>query len=157
MRVFADGEVKSLFGRINYLELLVSLPRAAWLRRDDATVEEFYGGILGRGNYERLFRHFFNAVPSQETDQFPADLLFKSRPRRKDVLRSYTLAGGLQSISERVVATAGVEFVAGAEVRKIQRDGSGFTVTTAADSTVPYGEKRSLRSPSLALHARFPT
>lgn len=129
-RVLANGGVRSIFGRIDYPELLLSAPRMMWKRRTGATVKGFYSAILGRGNYEKLFRHFFNAVPSQETDEFPADLLFKSRPRRKDVLRSYTLAGGLQTIGETICRAADVEFVGRARVASIERGSEGFLVHT---------------------------
>ena len=41
-----------------------------------------------------------SAVPSQSADEFPADMLFKKRSRRKDVMRSFTLKGGKIALIE---------------------------------------------------------
>ena len=49
------------------------------------------------------------AVPSQCPDDFPADMLFKKRERRKDVIRSFTLPEGLATAVEALVATDGVD------------------------------------------------
>jgi oxygen-dependent protoporphyrinogen oxidase len=38
---------------------------------------------------------------------FPADCLFRSRPRRKDIPRGFTLAGGLQTIADILSRAAG--------------------------------------------------
>ncbi len=72
---------------------------------------EYYGGLLGRGNYERFLRPFLAAVPSQDADGFPAagpGSLFKKRPRRKEFPRSYGFDGGLQTVCEAALRTPGL-------------------------------------------------
>ena len=54
--------------------------------------------MVGKRNYSRVLAPFLSAVPSQNVDCFPvsgAGSLFKKRARRKDVVKSFTLDGGL--------------------------------------------------------------
>jgi protoporphyrinogen oxidase len=56
-------------------------------------------------------------------------MLFKKRPRRKDVLRSYTLKGGLGAFAERVARLPGVSVATGRSAERIERAGAGWAVT----------------------------
>jgi protoporphyrinogen oxidase len=104
------------------------VPKALWLKRDEMSVRDYYGGILGKGNYERLMRHALAAVPSQYVDDFPANMLFKSRPRRKDIMRSYSLTGGLQSPLNEVARLPGVSVETNARVASIDRSDDLYQV-----------------------------
>jgi oxygen-dependent protoporphyrinogen oxidase len=134
---FLDGDAilpgKNLGGllrRMSLLELARSLPRAIWGSPEGQTVQSHYSRIVGAGNYERVLGPMLSAVPSQRADAFPADMLFKKRPRRNDVLRSFTLKGGLGVVAERIRQTPGVTITTG-RATAIERDGAGFVVTLA--------------------------
>ncbi len=108
-KLLVGNKVKSFMSRINFFELLISMPKAFTKKRSGETVESYYGGILGKKNFRRVFSALFGAVPSQNADEFPADALFKKRPRRKDVLKSFTLKNGLQSIIKGIADEEGLE------------------------------------------------
>ncbi len=55
-----------------------------------------------------MFAPLFAAVPSQPADNFPAEILFKKRARRKDIPRSFTFAGGIQALTDRIAAEPGI-------------------------------------------------
>jgi protoporphyrinogen oxidase len=86
---------------------------------------------VGHGNYDRVMSAMFAAVPSQSADDFPADLIFKKRERRKDVAKSFTLKGGLQTLTDALAAAPGVQVVTGATAAAITKQGGAFAVTTA--------------------------
>lgn len=120
-----------LLRRMSLWELMRSLPRMFWASPEGRTVQSHYSRIVGARNYERVLGPMLSAVPSQRADGFPADMLFKKRPRRKDVLRSFTLKGGLGVAAARIRQQAGVTVLSGRAATEIERAGAGFTVTLA--------------------------
>lgn len=120
-----------LLRRMSLWELARSLPRMIGASPDGQTIQSYYGRIVGAGNYERVLGPMLSAVPSQRADAFPADMLFKKRPRRKDILRSFTLKGGLGAVIERLRHQPGVTITSGRAATALDRDGTGFAVTLA--------------------------
>ncbi|MEA3276863.1 MAG: FAD-dependent oxidoreductase [Pseudomonadota bacterium] len=121
-------ERKSIFSALHPLEMAVSLPRLFTTQKAGKSVADYYGGGLGRRNYQGLFGPAFRAVICQEADDFPADLLFRRKPQRKEVTRSFTLPGGLSDITEAIAEQQGIEVRTGQAVAGVQRDGDGFRV-----------------------------
>ncbi len=111
-------------------ELARSLPAAFTAKKDGQTMYGYYARLFGRKNYDRVLGPLFSAVPSQSADPIPAEMLFKKRARRKDVLRSFTLDGGLQTVVEAVGRAPGISVAAGAPARDVERTASGFAVVT---------------------------
>ncbi len=89
-------------------ELFRSLPAAFTAKKDGQNMYGYYSRLFGRGNYDRVMGPLFSAVPSQSADPIPANMLFKKRPRRKDVLRSFTVDGGLQTVVEGAASAPGI-------------------------------------------------
>jgi protoporphyrinogen/coproporphyrinogen III oxidase len=125
------GEVKSIMSGLNLFELLRSAPNLFFLKKDNMTVKSYYSKIVGEKNYRNTVSHFFNAVPSQLTDDFPADMMFKSRPKRKDVLKNYTFKEGLQSVAQAIAARKGIEVRTGSAAESVMKSGNGYVVRTA--------------------------
>ena len=132
---FLDGDAVApganlglLLRRFDKLELLRAVPR--WIGADPAgrTVREHYGRLVGRGNYERVLGPMLSAVPSQRADEFPADMLFKKRPRRKDVRRSFTLPDGLQTAVEALLTHERIDLLGGRAATAVTAAGDGFAV-----------------------------
>lgn len=126
--ILAEGKQQSIVSRLGFIEAALSVPKALWLKRDEMSVRDYYGGILGKGNYERLMRHALAAVPSQHVDDFPANMLFKSRPRRKDIIRSYSLTGGLQSPLNEIGRLPGITVETNARVASIDHSDNRYQV-----------------------------
>lgn len=144
-RLLVGDRLRSIPSQLAFLELALSAPRLLVAVKTDRSVREFYGPIVGQGNYARVFSPLFAAVPSQPADDFPAEMLFKKRPRRKEILRSFTLQGGLQTAVERALATPGVTLETRAEVTQIRRDEAGYVATLH--------DGRQLRATALAVAA----
>jgi protoporphyrinogen oxidase len=118
--LFVDGKVKSIVSQLNIAELLVSVPNLFKLKKTGESVKSYYSKIVGEKNYTNVLSHFFNAVPSQPTDDFPADMMFKSREKRKDVLKNYTFKHGLQSVTKAIAATNGLNIFSSRDVTSIE-------------------------------------
>ena len=130
-KMLVDNEIKSIPSQLSFPELFTSAWRMFTLKKEGESVASYYGRIVGRGNYERVFAPAFNAVISQRANDFPANMLFNKRPRRKDVIKSFTLQGGLNSVIDTLAAAKGVTLVKGAEVARVARSGSGYVVELA--------------------------
>jgi protoporphyrinogen oxidase len=129
-RVLRNATVQSIPSQLNFLELLVSVPKIFVTKKAGLSVADYYKRIVGKQNFQRVFAHAFNSVLSQDTADFPADMLFKKRQRRKDILKSFTLEGGLQSIPATVAGMHGLQTVTGVAVEEVQASGDGFQMVT---------------------------
>jgi len=131
--MLVDNQVKSIISQINFPELLTSFPNLFFQKKADCDVASYYSKIVGKQNYQKVFRHFFNAVPSQIADEFPADILFKKRARRKDVIKSYTFDNGLQTIVDTMATRDGMQVLAGKKVESIERVNGNYCIDTNDD------------------------
>ncbi len=129
--MYVDGKVKSIPSELNFPELLCSAPRIFTLSKSGQTVGSYYSKIVGKRNFERVIGPALSAVPSQRADDFPAGMLFKKRKRRKDVIRNFTVEGGLQSIADAVVSEKGIEVLTGTEVGAVYAENTVYRVSTA--------------------------
>ena len=124
----------SVLMRFDKAELLRNVFSGMRASKEGATTCGWYSGVVGKRNYSRILAPFLSAVPSQSVDSFPAagpGSLFKKRPRRKDVVKSFTLDGGLSSVIAAVAVSSGIETRTGAIVREVRRVGDGYEVRLA--------------------------
>ncbi|NTU97896.1 MAG: FAD-dependent oxidoreductase [Chlorobiaceae bacterium] len=132
--LYSDGQVKSLVSSLDIPELLFSAPKIFSLKKNGMSVKSYYSQIVGQKNYRNVISHFFNAVPSQVTDDFPADMMFKSREKRKDVLKNYTFAEGLQSVARAITSGSGLNVFTSSEILSLRRE-NGLYIITASNGT----------------------
>lgn len=147
-KMLVDSRIRSIPSQLNFLELLLSLPRLFTLEKSSTSVASYYAKIVGQKNYERVFAPAFNAVLSQRADEFPADMLFNKRPkRRKEILKSFTLDGGLQTITDTLASEPALQVATGTTVisltlvdgmfRLVTQDGRAFESSALALATPP--------------------
>jgi len=129
-RVLADGRLLSVFARMHWPTLLPSLPRLFFTAKAGLGLRDYYSRVLGRRTYDALLRHAFSAVSVQPADDFPADLLFRKKPRRKDIPRSFSFKTGLSEVAEGLAE--GLELRTGTVVTGLAWEGMGYRVATAA-------------------------
>jgi protoporphyrinogen oxidase len=96
-------------------------------------VAAYYGELLGRRNYRDLLRHAFQAVICQPADDYPAEALFRRKPRRKDVIKAFTFSTGLSAIPTAIAAQKGLDVRTGQQISVIEQQGDGFRVTTGGE------------------------
>lgn len=138
---FLDGDqlapgsnLGALLRRMNWLEAAVHVPTLPFRSKAGRSVAEFYGGIVGAGNFRRALGPMLSAVPSQKADDFPASMLFKSRTRRRQELpRSFTVEGGLQAMAALLATEPGLEVRTAAPVTALTASRAGV------EATVPDG------------------
>lgn len=128
-RMYADGRICSIPSRISFPELLCSAHRLFTLKKEGQSVESYYGRIVGQGNYAKVFGPAFNAVISQKAGQFPAEFLFRKRPRRKDIRKSYTFDSGLRTVIQGISVEPGRTVRTAVAAEDVRFDKGVFTVT----------------------------
>lgn len=133
-RLLVDNRLLSIPSRLNFVELLGVLPRLWLSSKSGATAEGYFGRIIGRRNYARVLGPALDAVVCQPAAAFPADALFRKKPRRKEIMRSYTGPAGLQSFVEGIAEGLDVEL--NAPVKGLQRTARGFEVSLGDGRTL---------------------
>ena len=127
--LWRGGERKSIFSSLHPLELAVHLPRVFTSAKAGKSVADFYTAGLGRRNYRDVFGPAFRAVICQEADDFPADLLFRRKPKRKEVVRSFTFPGGLSNIPQAIADQEALEVRTGRRAARVSRGGEGYRIS----------------------------
>ena len=129
--LLVNDKIKSIVSQLNIVELLLSAPNIFTLKKDGQSVKSYYSKLVGTKNYNDVISHFFNAVPSQKTDDFPADMMFKSREKRKDVLKNYTFKNGLQSVAKAISARRGLNLFTSQDINSISFSDGLYVIKSA--------------------------
>ena len=145
-KMLAGSRIKSIPSQLNFLELLLSAPRLFTLKPEGQSVESYYSRIVGCTNFERVIGPAINAVLSQKANDFPADMIFKKRPRRKDIVKKFTLTGGLGAIADAVALQKNIDIIKGKEVRAVTSKGHGFEIAT--DDSRYYADTMAMAAPA---------
>lgn len=130
-KMLIGNEIRSITSQLSFPELAFSAWHLFTTKKEGESVESYYGGIVGRKNYLRVFAPAFNAVLSQRANDFPADMLFNKRPRRKDVIKSFTFQGGLSSVIEKLASVPGLTLITKAEISRISQSAGRYMVELA--------------------------
>lgn len=131
-RLLVDGALHSIPSRLHFLELATHAWRLFSLQKEGKSVSEYYQGLVGPKNYTEVFQHAFNAVLCQQAANVPSDMLFRKRPRNKEVKRSFSFPGGLQQIISELESR--IECRKGQQIQTICQNEHGFTVDTIEGS-----------------------
>ncbi|MEW8205863.1 MAG: FAD-dependent oxidoreductase [Candidatus Thiodiazotropha taylori] len=125
-RLLVGGNLHSIPSQLNFFELLGVLPRL-WVRhKAGSSVRDYFGGIIGSRNYRQVLGPALDAVVCQPSSDFPAESLFRKKPRRKEVIRSYTGANGLHSFIDAIAS--GLEIRTNSPVTRIERMSDRYLV-----------------------------
>lgn len=130
-KLWKGKERRPIATSLHLWEAALSLPRIAVAKKTGRSVSEYYGAILGKRNYRDLLRHAFQAVVCQPADDYPAEALFRRKPRRKGMLKAFTFPQGLSEIPRAIAEQERLEVRTGQAVTAIEPDSGGFRVTAA--------------------------
>ncbi len=128
-KLWSQGQRRGILSALHLVELFSALPGLFRVEKAGKTVAEYYGKVLGGKNYQDLFGPAFRSVVCQDADEFPAEALFRKKPRRKDVLRAFTMPGGLADIPRAIAAQPGFNARFDAQVQQIASTEHGFRVS----------------------------
>ncbi|WP_320018043.1 FAD-dependent oxidoreductase [Labilibaculum manganireducens] len=129
MKVFTDRHEKIMSG-VSKWELLTSVPKLFFSKRDGKTVKEYFGNIVGKKNYDKVFNRMFSAVIVQNADDFSAEFFLKRRKTKsKEHPKSFILKKGMQSFMNALAETENITLLTGQKVVSVQKKNE-VSVTT---------------------------
>ena len=103
------------------------------------SVGDYFGGLIGQQNYRRVLGPALDAVVCQPAADFPAEALFRKKPRRKEVVRSFTGSAGLGSLVDGIAGQPGLEIASGRAVTGIDPGRQGYELTLGDGSRLRAG------------------
>jgi protoporphyrinogen/coproporphyrinogen III oxidase len=128
--LWKDGKRRSIASALHLFEAARSIPRIFSAPKAGRSVADYYGTVLGQKNYRDLLRYAFQAVICQPADKYPAEALFRRKPRRKDVIKAFTFAEGLSTIPAAIAAQDSIEVRIGQRIATVEADPDGFRIST---------------------------
>ncbi|MGQ1908332.1 protoporphyrinogen/coproporphyrinogen oxidase [Marinifilum sp. RC60d5] len=165
MKVFTDKHEK-IMSKVNKFELLCSGPNLFFSKRDGKTVKEYFGKIVGKKNYEKVFNRMFSAVIVQKADNFSAEFFLKKRKTKsKEHPKSFVLKQGMQSFMQALTQSENLTLYYGQRVTSVQKsdeffvkteDGNEYRTKDIAFAAAPSvaGEILSSVSPNLSTYLK---
>ena len=131
MKVFTNKHEKIMAG-VSKWELLTSVPNLFFSKREGKTVKEYFGKIVGKKNYQKVFSRMFSAVIVQNADDFSAEFFLKRRKTKsKDHPKSFILKRGMQSFMHALTESEQLDVFTSEKVERIQRDGDYKVMTNS--------------------------
>lgn len=129
-KIHTTSGLSSIFSQFNLLELAGVLPRLWLSKKNGRSVSDYYGAVIGKRNFRNVLGPALDAVICQPAGDFPAESLFIKKPRRKEIMRSFTGPSGLQSFIDGIANQSGIEIRTESPATGLERTESGFLVST---------------------------
>ncbi|ALB01894.1 protoporphyrinogen oxidase [Francisella persica ATCC VR-331] len=96
-----NNKIQSIFTNINPFTAALSFLRNRKASKEDKTVSEYATKLFGKRNYNQTLKYCFDAVLSQNSENFPMEYLFKKYDRDTTLPRSFTLKNGLAELFKK--------------------------------------------------------
>ena len=96
-----SNKIQSIFTNINPFTAALSFLRNRKASKEDKTVSEYATKLFGKRNYNQTLKYCFDAVLSQNSENFPMEYLFKKYDRDTTLPRSFTLKNGLAELFKK--------------------------------------------------------
>lgn len=133
MKVFTTKTV-SILSQINFLELFTNIISSFKKKKEGKNVKEYFSSLLGKGNYDKLFRSLFSAVIVQDADNFSSEFFLKRRKtKNKEFPKSFILEKGMSSLVNKILEHKNIEFATNSEVIEISKEDNYVVKTKNGD------------------------
>ncbi|TDT67467.1 protoporphyrinogen oxidase [Allofrancisella inopinata] len=96
-----NNKIQSIFTNLNPFTLALNFIKNRKTLKNNKTVSEYAKKVFGESNYTKTLKYCFNAVLSQNSENFPMKYLFKKYDRNTSLPRSFTLKNGLSGLFEK--------------------------------------------------------
>lgn len=127
-KLWKQGQRRSISSALHLFEAARSLPKLFTAPKDGRSVRDYYGTVLGQRNYQDVLQHAFQAVICQPADDYPAEALFRRKPRRKEVMKAFTFAQGIATIPNAIAAQSALDVRTRQQIAHIDSSDTGFRV-----------------------------
>lgn len=135
-----DGKNQGMFKVFKKVALALNLLTKFTAHRTGKTVQEYFSGLMGKYNYEKIGHYMFRAVLCQKPDDFPSELVLKSRKVKKNKMypSKYYFRYGMQSIVDKLLKHQNIQIMTNSTIKDIDYQPGDNTVIAklANDFTV---------------------
>jgi protoporphyrinogen oxidase len=122
--VYKQNDLKNMMAGFSWPSMILNCPKIFFASKEGKTVEEYFGKIVGKTNYEQFFSKAFRAVLSQNANNYPAEIFLKKRKSRFEAFpRKYTFTNGISSLTDAIIEKSGLEIKTNSAVKTISRTG----------------------------------
>ncbi len=136
LRVFSH-RVEKVFSNVSKLEFLFSFFHIFTSSKKDKTVEQYFGSIVGKRNYKKVFNRLLNAVAVQRSDKFTAEYFLKSRKtKNKAYPKSFVLKDGMNSLISALADAENITVRTNFKVVQCQKNNGLFEVQGKNNETI---------------------
>ncbi len=136
MRIFTN-KMHKIFSKVDKMELFLSCWQLFTLSKKDKDVKQYYGKIVGKNNYKRVFHRLFNAVAVQYADKFSAEYFLKSRKiRNKNYPKSFLLKKGMSSFIQALADNENITIRTNFKVEKCVKTDGYFEIQNQNNETI---------------------
>lgn len=136
-RLYTDWQMKGLMSGISLRSMLPGCLRLFFSSKKGKSVQAFFSPIVGKTNYERLFRYLFRAVICQDADTYPAEFFLKKRRgRAKEISRKFSYRNGFAALVNDLIARDGLTVKTNTCVAGVERNDDAFRVLTTDGQTL---------------------
>jgi protoporphyrinogen/coproporphyrinogen III oxidase len=129
--LYDDKGFSSILYKLNFLRMGFGLLKLRLLSKKGQTVSKYYAKVFGDANFKNVLRYAFDGVLSQDSSDFPAELLFKSYKKNKYYPRSFTFEQGLSVLVDTLVRELKCDLSINAKVDYIERRGASWLVSSS--------------------------
>ena len=140
----------SIPSQLNFFELLGVLPRLFTLKKAGRSAGDYFARLIGKSNFRSVLGPALDAVVCQSATDFPAESLFRKKPRRKEILRSYTGPAGLQSFTEGIVTQPGLQVRVSSPVTRIEQTDDVYRISLDGGEALKAGSLALAVAPDVA-------
>ncbi|WP_234385015.1 NAD(P)-binding protein [Allofrancisella guangzhouensis] len=100
--VHPNGKIQSIFKNLNLISLTLNFLKNRKISKKNKTVSEYAKKLFGDSNYNKTLKYCFDAVLSQDSENFPMEYLFKKYARDTTLPRSFTFKDGLSTLFKNI-------------------------------------------------------
>lgn len=135
--LYSSQKIKSISSGLSKFSLLVNCFRYFFSSKEGKTTKEYFLPIVGKRNYERLFKYAFRAVICQPADNYPAEIFLKKRDKRdENIPRRFTFKNGLTSFLQKIIENDSIEVNTSCEIINVNKDNDIFLLQSTDGNTI---------------------
>ena len=120
-KLYINKRFRSIFCGLNIVKIAYGFIKFKFLSKRGKTLSQYYRNIFGTKNYDRTLKHIFNGVLLQDSENFPAELLFNFHKKDKSYPRSFTFDKGLSLLLEALINKTFCTFACSTSVKFLER------------------------------------
>lgn len=130
-KLYAENQIKSIASEMSFWSFIPGCFRMFGASKEGKSVRDYFLPIVGKKNYEHLFRKLFRAVICQDADDYPAQFFLKKRKeRRGDIPRKFSYQHGFSALVDDLIKQGNLNIKTNTPVAYINGEDGIYRIVT---------------------------